>query len=465
MSNSPVSPEQGDLPFHLKGNFAPIFEERDEVDLEVSGSIPPELCGRFFRNGSNPQSGWSFHWFAGNGMVHGVRLEGGQAKWYRNRYVQTPLLRDPDAPRTSEDGVTDRTRSCANTHVISHGGKILALEEGSFPYVLTNDLDTVGPNNYDGKLVPAMTAHPTLCPETGDLLFFGYSSLPPYLVYHRVNAAGELVQSEEIAVTGPTMMHDFAVSRNHAVFMDLPAIFDMELAMAGGMPIRWSDDYGARLGVMPRGGTNADVRWFEIDPCYVFHPMNAYVDGNKVVCVVGRHEYMWRDSMEDFAPSYLHRWTFDLDAGTVSEEQLDDVSHGFPRVDDRKVGLKNRYGWATAGRPGNEPDFREPDFREPNAREPDFEGPGVLVKYDLEKDSSTVHDFGPASQPGEFVFAESGPSAGEDEGWVMGFVYDMERDASDLVILDATDMAAKPAARIHLPRRIPHGFHGSWIRS
>ena len=161
-----------ELPFHLSGNFAPVFDERTEFDLEVTGSIPPELCGRFFRNGSNPKSGFSPHWFVGNGMVHGVELQGGKATWYRNRYVQTPLLLDPDGLRAGEDGVVDRERSCANTHVISHGGKILALEEGSFPFELTKELETVGSHDFDGKLNTAMTAHPRICPETGELLFF-----------------------------------------------------------------------------------------------------------------------------------------------------------------------------------------------------------------------------------------------------------------------------------------------------
>ena len=157
-----------ETPFHLTGNFAPIFEEFTEFDLEVTGAIPPELSGRFFRNGSNPQSGWSPHWFFGNGMVHGVELQNGKAIWYRNRYVRTPLFQEPDRERMV-DGVLDREHSCANTHVISHGGKILALEEGSFPFELTKELETVGAHDYDGKLDTAMTAHPRVCPETGEV--------------------------------------------------------------------------------------------------------------------------------------------------------------------------------------------------------------------------------------------------------------------------------------------------------
>jgi carotenoid cleavage dioxygenase len=244
------------------------------------------------------------------------------------------------------------------------------------------------------------------------------------------------------------MMHDFMITRDHAVFMDLPVTFDLEKAMAGEVPIGWDDSYGARIGIVPRFGTDADVQWFEVDPCYVFHPLNAFVDGTRVVCDVGRHAYMWRDSMDDFAPCYLHRWTFDLAAGTVCEEQLDDVSHAFPRVDDRVVGLQHRYGWAAAPRPGSASGIG---------------APGVVVKYDLSSGGSDVFDLGPTAHPGEFVFVRESEASGEDEGWAMGLVYDDATEQSELVILDAGDPTAAPVARVHLPQRVPFGFHGSWI--
>jgi carotenoid cleavage dioxygenase-like enzyme len=443
MSDPTTQTEQ--LPFHLTGNFAPISEEFTEFDLQVTGAIPPQLSGRFFRNGSNPKSGWSNHWFTGNGMVHGVELQGGKATWYRNRYVKTPLLENPDKPRIGPDGVIDRHLSCANTHVISHGGKILALEEGSFPFELTKELETVGAHDFGGKLESAMTAHPRICPETGELLFFGYSQLPPYLVYHRVSPDGKLVQSEEIDVKGPTMMHDWNITRNHVIFMDLPMVFDLALAAKGSMPIRWSDDYGARLGVMPRNGTNADVVWHEIDPCYVFHPMNAYEDGDDIVLDVARFEKLaFGPEDGEGTPAKLHRWTIDTAKGAVSGEPLDDRAADFPRVQDGVVGLKHRYGYmagldAEVGSLG-----------------------ASLYKYDLEKNSSQEHDLR-GCQAGEPVFAQSSDGDGEDEGWILTFSYDPTRDKSDLLIIDAQDFDKPPVARIHMPTRVPFGFHGSWI--
>ena len=440
------SPES---PWHLRGNYGPVKDELTEFDLKVSGAIPPELDGLYLRNGSNPHGRATSHWFFGDGMIHGVRLEKGRAAWYRNRWVRTPKFeRDLDSmdPAT----IMDRTASAANTHVIGHAGRILALEEGHFPWEISSELETLGCRDYDGRLNTAFTAHPKLCPETNELHFFGYGPIPPYLVYHVLDAKGDLVHSAEIEVPGPTMMHDFITTREHAIFMDLPVVFDLTKVAKGETPLVWDESYGARIGIMPRMGTNADIRWFEIDPCYVFHPLNAFVDAGQVVCDVGRHDYMWRDSMNDFPPSYLYRWTFDLESGASTETQLDDVAHSFPRVDDRKVGLKNRYGWAIAA-------------REESADRMDSNG--VVVKYDLEHGRSEIHDFGPTGHPAEFVFAEASGSAGEDEGWAMGFVYDSSTDSSDLVILDASNVAAKPVARIHLPQRVPFGFHGSWIRS
>lgn len=402
----------------------------------------------YVRNTPNPKDGKGDHWFFGDGMVHGVRIEDGKALWYRNRWVQTKKL-DSGLGATDPAIMSDPTASTANTHVLQHAGRILALEEGHLPYELSPELETKGCLDYGGKLTSAFTAHPKLCPETNELHFFGYGPLPPYLVYHVLDTKGDLVHSAEIEVPGPTMMHDFMITRDHAIFMDLPVTFDLEKALKGDIPIGWDESYGARIGIMPRFGTNAEIRWFEVDPCYVFHPFNAYAEGSKVICDVGHHEYMWRDSMDDFAPSYLLRWTFDLETGAVTENALDDVPHGFPRVDDRVIGLPHRYGWVVGERPGSDGSMQ---------------APGVVTRYDLEKGGSVSHDFGPNAQPGEFVFVERSADAAEDEGYAMGYVYDKAGNTSDLVILDGADPAAEPVATIHLPRRVPHGFHGSWIR-
>ncbi len=430
---------QEKAPFWLRDNFAPTFEERTESDLKVIGQIPESLQGTLLRNGANPQSGESAHWFLGNGMLHGVRIEAGQAKWYRNRYVKTPLYLKPDGDVM--DGLGDMTMSAANTNVIQHAGKIMALEEGHWPFVVSNELETVGPNNYGGKLEGAMTAHPKICPETGELLAFSYGMTPPYLTYLRASASGELLQTEQIEVPGATMIHDFNVTRNFVIFMDLPAVWNFEGMATTGLPILWDESYGARLGVMPRNGGNADVVWYEIAPCYVFHPLNAYENGDKIVIDVCRMD----DTMKpgSSAPPMLYRWTIDQASGRVTETQLDDRVVDFPRVADAVVGLKHQFGYCAAFA-GSAP-----------------YGEG-LIKYDLEAGTSEYRHLD-GGQASEAVFVKDPTASGEDGGFLLSYVYQPEIDQSEVLILNAQDMLGEPVARIQIPARVPAGFHGNWI--
>jgi carotenoid cleavage dioxygenase len=428
-----------ETPFWLQDNFAPVFEEVTATDLQVTGEIPRALNGRLLRNGANPQSGWSAHWFLGNGMLHGVEIRDGQANWYRNRYVKTPLFLEPDADIMASLG--DMTKSAANTHVIHHAGKIMALEEGHWPFVVSDELDTLGPNNYGGKLTGPMTAHPKTCAATGELLAFAYGMVEPYLTYYRISAAGELVQVEPITVPGATMIHDFNITRNHVIFMDLPAVWNLEGIADTGLPVLWDESYGARLGVMPRDGSDKDVTWYEIDPCYVFHPLNAYEDGSRIVIDVCRMD----DTMKpgSASPPLLYRWVIDQQAGTVTETQLDDRPADFPRVCDTVVGQKYRYGYLAAFAPSL----------------PYADG---FLKYDLDGGGSSYHDLrgGQGSEP---VFVKDPQGSAEDDGWVLSYVYQPADNRSEVVILDSRSFEDEPVARIHLPVRVPAGFHGNWV--
>jgi carotenoid cleavage dioxygenase len=428
-----------ETPFWLKDNFAPVYEESTATDLVVSGEIPRALNGRLLRNGANPQTGWSDHWFLGNGMLHGVEIRDGQANWYRNRYIKTPLYLNPEA--NIMESLTDMSMSAANTHVIHHAGKIMALEEGHWPFVIDDKLETVGPNNYGGKLERGFTAHPKTCAKTGELLAFYYSMVPPYLTYYRISATGELLQVEPITVPGATMIHDFNVTQNYVIFMDLPALWNLEGMEANGLPIVWDESYGARLGVMPRDGTDADVTWYEINPCYVFHSMNAYEDGNSIVIDVSRME----DTMKPDAPSppMLYRWVIDLDKGTVSETQLDDRVVDFVRVCDTRVGQPYRYGYGAAFFP-------------------DLPVAQGFMKYDQQAGNATYHDL-KGGQGGEPVFVKDPEGTGEDDGWVLSYVHRPEENKGEVVIIDSRDFTSDPVARIHLPVRVPAGFHGNWV--
>ncbi|MFF0310939.1 carotenoid oxygenase family protein [Streptosporangium sp. NPDC004379] len=431
-----------ETPFYLAGHLAPVPDEIDAADLPVTGALPAELTGRYLRNGPNPLPGQDpGHWFTGHGMLHGVRLRDGRAEWYRNRWVRTRRLTE-GAPFIHVDGTVDRTAVPANTHVVHHSGRILALVENGLPYEVTPELGTVGPCDFGGRLTTAMTAHPKQDPVTGELHFFGYGFTAPYLTYHRLSAGGELVESRVVDVPGPTMMHDFAITEHHVVWLDLPVVFDMELAGRGGLPYRWDDAYGARIGAMDRAGR---VTWFEVDPGYVFHVGNAREDAaGRITLDAVRYS---RDAFTGIWPlvgggpdpasrtggAVLHRWTLDPVSGTAAEEQLDDRPVEFPTLNDAHVGRASRFRYAVSS--------------------------GAVVKYDTETGTSRAVELD--GRPGETVFVPASAARSEDDGWLLSIVTDRRGESSELLVLDAAGLDF--TASVRLPRRVPAGFHGSWI--
>ena len=435
--------------WHLQGNWAPVKEELTVSDLEVKGEVPKEINGLYVRNGMNPRSGFSDHWFFGNGMLHGFNFENGKVS-YKNRYVRTPYY-EKDLDIISSFG--DLSASPANTHIIKHADRFLALEEAHLPWEVDEKLDTKGAYDFSGKLKGAMTAHPRICPKTGELLFFSYSMMSePYLTYYRTNPLGELVQIEPIELPRAVMMHDWNITENHVVFMDLPIISDMNLAVETGSPFGFKPEFGARLGVMPREGSNSDVRWFDIDPCYVFHPLNSYEEGNKIILHVCRQQEAMVGGFQDIyggetTVARLWKWTIDLELGSVKEEQIDDAPCDFPRIDDRRIGFKNDYGYFTT-------------------LETDVESLTIgrhLLKYDLVNDKRLTHDLGENVTGGEALFAPRTASSSEDDGWVISLAYEAETDRSKLLIINSQDFESAPVAEIYAPQRVPNGAHGSWV--
>ena len=439
---------ESQTPWHLRGNWAPVQTELTADNLFVEGSIPPQLEGVYIRTGPNPKSGYSPHWFMGDGMVHGVRLSQGKAEWYRNRFVQTPNITKTVTGATPDLG--DLSNGSGNTHVVTHAGKILCLEEGHWPWKIDGELNTIGFENYGGSLTTSMTAHPKICPETGELLAFSYFNFePPYLTYLRISPDGGLLQSEGIDIPNMVMMHDFNVTRNHVIFMDLPLVLDLSL-LETGVPFGFNPSAGARLGVMPREGSNTDIRWFEIDPCYVFHPVNAYENGNKIIIYISRQPEAFGSSSDDYAEvGRLWRWVIDLESGTVTEEQVDDRPGDFGRVADSVIGHNANYGYLMAM------------DGEGNSEEPVYGS--ALWKYDLQSGKCWEHHLGQGVIGGEPVFAADPESNGEDEGWIITIVHSETSGSSKMIIVDAQDFESEAIATIHLPQRVPYGAHGSWI--
>ncbi|WP_337660945.1 carotenoid oxygenase family protein [Erythrobacter sp. Alg231-14] len=434
--------EHPDAPFWMTGNFAPVGESIETTDLKITGEIPRELNGRYLRNGPNPRAKASVDWFLGEGMIHGVKISDGKANWYRNRYVQTPLL---DFEEITNENRLVRGNSLANTHIVGHADKVLALQETQIPIEMSGDLDTVGPYDFGGKLTGNMTAHPKICPKTGEMLFFGYGIMPPFLTYYRVSPHGELVQSEVIDVKAATMVHDFAITENYVLFMDLPMLWDLTKLGKPGIPISYDESYGARLGVMPRTGTSKDVQWFEIEPCYVYHTMNAYERGSKVIFHAPRMIGYTSVGMKNPPVPKLHRWTIDLDNGSVTEAPLDDLGVDFPMTSPLLVGQPHQHGYAAEFDTGGAPNLLG------------------FHKYDMETGASTCHRLKDGRTGSEAIFIPANDPKSEDDGYLMTYVYDPSEKLSELVILNAKEMSDNPIARIHLQARVPAGFHGSWI--
>ncbi len=442
LRNEPVSVADNPV---LQGNFAPVAEEITARDLTVEGTIPAELNGALLRDGPNPIApGPGHHWFMGDGMIHGISIAGGQAQTYRNRWVRTPeveALKGLPAGRISPNQPFKQGSGSVN--VIGHGGRILALPEVGLPWELDGDLNTIGQHDFDGALASNMTAHPKIDAETGELVFFGYDFGPISLRYHVADREGNLLRTVEIEKPIPTMMHDFGVTASRVIFMDLPVAFDMEMAMAGrGLPFRWRDDMPARLGLLPRAATSDEVQWIEIDPCFVYHPLNAFDDGDRIIFDVVRHDRTFvQGQLEGGGEVRLERWTIDPAKERVTSEIISERGQEFPRVDPRVECKPHRYGYTV-----------------------DFElqvGPGGLLKHDLEARTVTPHDVGPAGAASKGVFVPVG--GGEDEGYVLSVVYDGDSGTSHVRIIDAQDFAAPPVAKIQLPARVPFGFHGNWI--
>ena len=414
----------------LDGNFAPVSEEVTTGELPVSGRLPEELTGRLVRIGPNPKAApdpATYHWFTGDGMVHGVRLEGGRAAWYRNRWVGGGEV--------------------VNTHVIGVDNRTFALvEAGNSPVELTEELETIGRCDFGGTLDGSFTAHTHADPATGDLHGVTYHWSWDHIRHVVVGPDARVRREERVPVPDAPMVHDCAITERFVVLFDLPVTFDLDAAAGGAsLPYRWNPDHPPRVGLLPLAGPAAEVRWFEAPSCFVFHTLNAYDDGDKVVIDLVRHPRMFATLLNgpyEGLPS-LERWTLDLARGTLATATLDDAGQEFPRIDERLTGRPHRYGYATAFGEGIEH--------------------GPALKHDLARGTREVHDHGPGRVGLEPVFVPRSDGTAEDDGWVLAYVYDRAEDRSDVVVLDAQDFAGEPVATIHLPARVPFGFHGSWL--
>jgi len=413
-------------------NRDPIPMECDAPFPKVTGELPRDLNGTLYRNGPNPQfDAPGAHWFVGDGMLHAFHIENGRAS-YRNRWVRTPKWQTehdagralfggfgrklPDAPAALTDG------GVANTNIVFHGGRLLALEEAHLPTEIEpGTLATRGYCNYGGGIAGPFTAHPKVDPVTGEIVFFGYNASGPFtptLSFGSVSASGQVTRFDRFEAPSASMVHDFIVTQNHLLFPVLPITGSLQRAMGGQPAYAWEPEKGTHVGVMKRNGAAKDIVWFRGENCYVFHVMNAWEDGNRIVADVMQFEEAPLFPHPDGRPTdpkksraKLCRWTFDLAGNTdrFNQTYLDDLTGEFPCADDRRAGLP-------AGDTISEP-----------------------------------------------VFVERGKDAAKADGWLLAVVYRARENRSDLAVFNATDVEGGPVALVHLAHRVPDGFHGNWV--
>ncbi len=438
---------------YLTGVHTPMGAELTLTDLSVTGTIPPELDGRYIRIGPNPvtpPNSAAYHWFIGDGMVHGVRLKGGKAEWYRNRWIKSravsAALGQPEAPGP-RNGLSDTV----NTNVLGHAGQTWAVvEASSYPVRIDENLETIAHDPFGGTLHSSFSAHPHLDPETGEMHAICYKGDDATTIRHVVvDSAGKVRREEPITVSSGPMIHDCMITKSYVLILDLPVTFSMKQLLSGqGFPYKWNPDHQARIGLLPREGSNDDVIWCNVSPCFVFHPANAYetADGTVIfdACV---HDTMFAESTQgpDSKAVPFERWTIDPVTRSVLRAVIDPEAQEFPRPDERFIAKPYRYAFTMALNGFDTNDATR------------------LFRHDLLEGTRQVHDFGADHVPGEFVFVPRNSEAPEGDGWLMGYVIDTARETTDFVILDAMDFEGEPQAVIHIPHRIPPGFHGNWV--
>ncbi len=437
----------------LEGPFAPLPAEHTATDLVVHGEIPAGLNGVLARIGPNPRhvgNPATYHWFMGDGMVHGLRLENGRACWYRNRYVGSDAVRAerrlPPLPGPRR-GLADTV----NTNIIGHAGKLWALvEAGAFPVAMDGELNSEKFGLFNSALNRGFTAHPHADPVTGELHAICYDGFEQDRVrYLVITRDGQVRREVRIPVRHGPMMHDCAITASQMVVLDLPVTFSLKEALTGGaLPYKWNPRHKARVGLLPREGDAADMRWYGVDPCFVFHTCNAYdtPEGDVVLDVVV-HARMFDGSRlagPDAHGVTFERWRLRKGGTQVERQVISRETQEFPRCDERRTGLPYRYAYAVGI-----------DIEHPQAN--------AVLCHDMQSGRTLRHAYGERWMSGEVVFVPKHATAAENDGWLLSYVHDLDNGPSRVVILDAQKLGETPQAVIELPVRVPLGFHGNWI--
>ena len=450
----------------------------------MDGTIPSELNGAFYRVQPDaqfpPMLGDDIA-FNGDGMITRFHLHDGRCD-FRQRWAKTDKWKlENEAgrclfgayrnPIRDDPSVAGKIRGTANTNAFVYGGTLFALKEDS-PALAMNaaTMETQGYSFFNDKMTgQTFTAHPKVDPNSGNMIAFGYAAsglCSDDCTYYEVTPQGDLIRELWFKVPYYCMMHDFAITRDYAMFHIVPSIGSWERLEQGKPHFGFDTTLPVYLGVLPRraDATADDIRWFKRDNCFASHVMNAYQDGSKIHFDTPEA----KNNMFPFFPdvhgapfngveatSHLTRWTVDMASSSEafdSVTRLTDMIGEFPRIDDRMAGRKYRYGWMLVIDP---------------AKPVELKGGSASVMImnslgfvDLETGAEEKWWCGPTSSLQEPCFIPRG--AGEGNGWIVMVCNRLEEHRSDLLLFDALNVAKGPIATVKVPIRLRFGLHGNW---
>eukprot|EP00929_Paragymnodinium_shiwhaense_P029349 TRINITY_DN16832_c0_g3_i1.p1 TRINITY_DN16832_c0_g3~~TRINITY_DN16832_c0_g3_i1.p1 ORF type:complete len:526 (+),score=71.76 TRINITY_DN16832_c0_g3_i1:148-1578(+) len=447
----------------LRGNMEPVTQEVSGSLECIFGALPHDIDGQFIRTGPNPRmdsDGKPYHAFNGDGMLHAIDMKNGAAT-YKNRWIQTKrveLEAEKGRPLKMQESMDSDGLflGMANTSVAYHAKKLLALYEADRPYAVSlPDLATLGVETYAGKLDHSFTAHPKICPKTGEMVFFGYALAQPAVHYAVAGKDGQLLRSFEVPTKcgKPVMMHDMAITPNYSILLEFPLCFEMSRVAAGAMPYAMDKTKPSSFGILPRHAkSHEEVRWFEGRTMYAFHIATAWEEGD-IVKLVGTPNPDFDFEFERSGTSVIYEWAFNLKDGTLEERQLDcntklgDVE--FPVIPQRYVGSAVKYVYTA-------------QFTKKTGGEySPFHAIRGCNKHDLKTGTVKTHVFKDGRWGGESVFVPNGP--GEDDGYLITYTFNPEDKTSEVYIVDSKTMDPDPIAILRTPQRVPFGFHGMWL--
>jgi carotenoid cleavage dioxygenase-like enzyme len=473
---SSLLPEDDSHPYRT-GAWRPQHKEWTATNMEVRGQIPADLNGVYLRNTENPlmPSLERYHPFDGDGMIHAISFREGNAE-YRNRFVRTKglaieieagsaqwsgLAESPlKSPRQDGWGARTRMKDASSTDVIVHNGVALTsfYQCGDLYQLNPVTLDDLGPATWNGKFPEAgVSAHSKVDEHTGELLFFNYQTSYPYMHYGVLSPTGELAHYTPVPLPGPRLPHDMAFTTNYSILNDCPLFWREDLLQRDIYATQFHPDMPTRLGVIPRYGTEKDVKWFECEATYVLHWINAYEEGDEIV-VDGYFEFDPSPTMgPEVTPEqrmfrYLdlfamqskpYRWRLNMKTGAVKEGLLSNTITEFGMINGRIAGKK--YDWVYSVVPA------EGWFG--------FEG---LIKHNVSTGSEETYLLPTGTYASETVFAPRPNATSEDDGYLITFTIDVVNDVSDCQIFDAKNLSDGPIASIRLPERISSGTHAYW---